>query len=34
MFLPLTGVTGDWWSSNMATVTNRKRVLGVEGKLK
>jgi hypothetical protein len=31
MFLPL---TGDWWSGNMATVTNRRRVLGVEGKLK
>ena len=31
MFLPL---TGDWWDGNMATVTNRRTVLGVERKVK
>jgi len=32
IFLPLQ-LTGDWQHVNMATVTNRRKVLSVEGKV-
>jgi hypothetical protein len=30
----LVQLTGDWWNSNVATVTKRRKILNVEGKYK